>query len=104
MVARVSRNAAAFQFGGEAMKPIVIVLMQGARCRNADPSLFDAIEGAAAKEALAYCLHCPVKRECEAFIKPKKSFFDGVCGGKVWANGRHINLAIDDWYDDRIMR
>jgi WhiB family redox-sensing transcriptional regulator len=77
--------------------------MRGAACIEADPSLFDATGGVLARYALDYCRKCDVKKECEQFVNPKKSFFEGVCGGKVWLNGRNINLLYRGDGGDRIM-
>lgn len=69
-------------------------LMESAACKGADPRLFDATNGDAVDDALSYCDRCPVTRECEDYVKPRRSYFDGVCAGKVWSNGSEINLAL----------
>lgn len=61
-------------------------LMQAA-CKGADPSLFDHYEGDEVDDALSYCDRCPVIQECEEYVSPRRSYFDGVCGGKIWRNG-----------------
>ena len=85
------------------MKTLVIVLTEKAACREADPSLFDSTGGVLARYALQYCRKCPVQRECEEFVRPKKSFFEGVCGGKVWRDGRRVDLLYTAKEDDRLM-
>jgi WhiB family redox-sensing transcriptional regulator len=51
--------------------------------------------------ALGRCLRCPVARECRAAVAPEHSWFDGVCGGVLWRNGRVVaraEQAVDaDW-------
>jgi hypothetical protein len=44
-----------------------------------------ALPGALA--ALSICAVCPVPDVCLAVVAPAESFFDGVAGGRVWANG-----------------
>ena len=68
--------------------------MENAACKGANPHLFDAIEGDTVDDALSYCDRCSVVRECEEYVKPRRSYFDGVCAGKVWANGREVELAL----------
>jgi len=52
---------------------------------------FDQIEpNALADEALSYCARCPVKAECVMIVKPHESYFDGICGGIIWKNGRPV--------------
>ncbi|MFJ4412954.1 WhiB family transcriptional regulator [Streptomyces sp. NPDC088925] len=43
-----------------------------------------------AAKALAVCGWCPVRSECIAHVQPAYSKFDGVCGGRLWLNGREI--------------
>lgn len=59
-------------------------------CVGADYRLFDAINGSLALDALSYCDRCPVTVECEKHVSPRRSYFDGVCAGKVWREGRII--------------
>ena len=65
-----------------------------AACIGADPKLFDATTGETVEDALSYCDRCPVIRECETIVRPKKSYFDGVAAGKVWKDGVRIELAL----------
>ena len=72
------------------MKARVSILMREALCRDADPGLFDQTEGQQVWQALHYCARCPVTKECEEVVRPRKSFFDGVAGNKVWRNGDRV--------------
>lgn len=40
--------------------------------------------------ALADCEGCPVTRECEQVVQPRYSWFDGVCAGRAWLDGRPV--------------
>ncbi len=60
-------------------------------CVGMDPKLFDAWQGEEALQALMICAQCPVKKLCEEFVRPKRSYFDGVCGGKVWKDGMRVD-------------
>lgn len=71
-----------------------IKLLQLAECRSADPSLFDHFDLNRALPALNYCDTCPIRVECIKWVRPEKSFFDGVCGGSVWKNGKQIAMLI----------
>ncbi|MEU2593061.1 hypothetical protein ABZ649_04760 [Streptomyces albidoflavus] len=39
---------------------------------------------------LAICGWCPHRAECVEFVQPRTSRFDGVCGGRLWLNGREL--------------
>ena len=41
-----------------------------------------------ARKLLMVCQECPFRASCIARVLPKKSRFDGVCGGRLWINGR----------------
>lgn len=66
------------------------LIRQDAACIGADFTLFDALGGDRALDALSYCDRCPVIPECEALIQPRRSYFDGVAAGRVWHNGKVI--------------
>lgn len=62
--------------------------VEDAPCRGADPWLFDQSQIALAIIGLQYCIECPFKQECLELVAPSKNYFDGICGGIVWQNGR----------------
>lgn len=62
--------------------------VEEAPCRRADPWLFDQYHFDLSQPALNYCKRCRFWEECESLVEPKNSHFDGICGGKVWRNGR----------------
>jgi hypothetical protein len=70
-------------------------LMQAA-CKGANADLFDATEGDEVEDALSYCDRCPVTQTCEDYVQPRRSYFDGVCGGKVWRNGKRHTPGLFD--------
>lgn len=74
-------------------------LRENAACREAAPSLFDAVEGILVTYALSYCGKCEVVKQCEAFVRPRKSFYDGVVAGKLWRNGRIVQAGQDGLFD-----
>ena len=76
-----------------------MALTQEAACRDADPTLFDVVDGSHVKYALAYCERCPVVKECDTFVRPRKSFYDGVAAGKLWRNGRIVDPDQDALFD-----
>lgn len=41
-----------------------------------------------ADHALALCKACPFIEQCITRVDPYNSLFDGVCGGRLWRNGR----------------
>lgn len=57
-------------------------------CRNSDPWLFEQYNLALAQPALSICKECFFWDKCEDLVEPKSSYFDGVCAGKVWRNGK----------------
>ena len=65
----------------------IIDFVSNAPCRDADPWLFDQYQLDLAQPGLQYCRGCSFLEMCESLVEPSTSFFDGVCGGKVWRNG-----------------
>jgi WhiB family redox-sensing transcriptional regulator len=65
-----------------------------APCRTADPKLFDAMTVQTAQEALDYCRACELGNDCSHYVKPSTTYFDGVCAGAVWENGKRIAQLI----------
>ncbi|MFD8010332.1 WhiB family transcriptional regulator [Streptomyces sp. NPDC058955] len=61
-----------------------------AACAGLSPSVVFARRERQAAPALRACAGCPVPRECEAAVAPAESWFDGVCAGRLWRNGRPV--------------
>ncbi|MFF1507770.1 WhiB family transcriptional regulator [Streptomyces sp. NPDC058326] len=59
-----------------------------AACSGLSPSVVFARRAKEAAPALRACSACPVRRECESAVAPAESYFDGVCAGRLWRNGR----------------
>ncbi|MFJ8664555.1 WhiB family transcriptional regulator [Streptomyces sp. NPDC093600] len=64
-----------------------------AACAGLSPSIVFARRAQHAAPALRACAVCPVRRECEAAVAPAESYFDGVCAGRLWRNGRPADAA-----------
>lgn len=43
-----------------------------------------------ARRALRACNACPVTEQCLLTVDPANTWFDGVCGGRLWRNGREV--------------
>lgn len=71
-----------------------MIYLPDAACIGADPRLFDATDGEEVEDALSYCDRCPVIKECETIVRPKKSFFDGVAAGRIWQNGQQVDMTL----------
>ncbi|MFE5965103.1 WhiB family transcriptional regulator [Streptomyces sp. NPDC056463] len=61
-----------------------------AACAALSPAVVFARRVQQAAPALRACGHCPVRRECEETVAPAESYFDGVCAGRLWRNGRAV--------------
>lgn len=61
-----------------------------ARCRDADPTVFDVHWFPSAYEGLAHCAECPVRIDCLSYLEPARNEFSGICGGLVWRHGRRV--------------
>lgn len=72
-------------------------------CQTIDPAVFDVFVFPGARRALTICGRCPVTQECLDWVKPQKSFFDGVAGGVVWRNGYRVRPD-NSTREDRIVR
>ncbi|MGW1196855.1 WhiB family transcriptional regulator [Streptomyces sp. NPDC002536] len=46
----------------------------------------------AALPALRACAVCRVRRHCLEAVAPRESWFDGVCAGRLWRNGREVPI------------
>lgn len=65
-----------------------------AACADDDPRLFDATTPEDALEALQICAICLVKDECLEWVKPHKSYYDGVAAGRLWLNGQPVDVGL----------
>lgn len=72
-------------------------------CSGEDPALFDHYTFPAASEALRICSHCRFVSECMDWVRPSKSFFDGVAAGVVWRNGYRVR-GDNSTREDRIIQ
>lgn len=70
-------------------------LVAEAACRTADPYIFNFTDGPFVFMALRYCESCPVVKECDDVVRPRKSFYDGVAAGKAWRNGERVEPDSD---------
>ncbi|MET8967804.1 WhiB family transcriptional regulator [Streptomyces hydrogenans] len=61
-----------------------------AACAGLSPAVVFARRERQAAPALRACAVCPVARECEAAVAPAENWFDGVCAGRLWRNGRPV--------------
>lgn len=67
-----------------------------APCAGANPLLFETTdEQLAAQTISAYCNRCAFRAECIEHVDPRPLGFDGVCGGRLWRNGRVIGTKPD---------
>ena len=73
-----------------------------APCRNSDPWLFDQHQIDLAMSALQICKGCPFWQNCNDLVEPKSNYFDGVCAGKVWRNGR-VLAKLDSAFPNRLI-
>ncbi|MFE2374850.1 WhiB family transcriptional regulator [Streptomyces sp. NPDC059398] len=64
-----------------------------AACLGLPPDTVFARRPAEAAPALMACARCPVAQQCEDTVAPASSFFDGVCAGRLWRNGRTVALV-----------
>lgn len=44
---------------------------------------------------LALCRECPFVARCLDRVKPAESWYDGVCGGHVWRNGKVVFTPLE---------
>ncbi|MEU9199646.1 WhiB family transcriptional regulator [Streptomyces sp. NPDC048332] len=63
-----------------------------AACLGLPPETVFARNPADAAPALGACARCPVAGRCEETVAPADSWFDGVCAGRLWRNGRPVAL------------
>ena len=73
-----------------------------ASCTGEDPALFDHYTFPEASEALRICSHCRVVQECMDWVRPSKSFYDGVAAAVVWRNGYRVR-GDNSTREDRII-
>lgn len=61
-------------------------------CQGVPSWYFDATHERDATKALMFCARCPfdVMAWCVQIVDPVKSKFDGVCGGRVYRDGRDV--------------
>jgi WhiB family redox-sensing transcriptional regulator len=66
-----------------------------AACAGLPPQVVFSTRPAQALPALSACGGCPVRQECEETIAPADTWFDGVCAGRLWRNGRPVATTPD---------
>lgn len=74
----------------EPTRSLVTLLAERAPCGGLDPLWFEATDYRYAEPALEVCAACPVVALCDAVVRPRDSYFDGVAAGKVWVNGVEV--------------
>lgn len=74
-----------------------------AACSGEDPTVFDHYKFPAANEALRICANCLHTEKCMEWVRPNKSFFDGVAAGVVWRNGYRVRPD-NSTREDRFLR
>ncbi|TQE21602.1 hypothetical protein Sipo8835_37255 [Streptomyces ipomoeae] len=52
------------------------------------------------EELLKICDSCPFRAACIARVRPAKSKFDGVCGGRLWCDGQAIEACASAHSDE----
>jgi hypothetical protein len=72
------------------LRGVTTVNLEAAACRGMNPKIFDQITFPLAIRGLTVCASCTVVDECLEWVRPHKSFFDGVCAGIVWRNGYKV--------------
>jgi WhiB family redox-sensing transcriptional regulator len=61
-----------------------------AACAGLSPRVVFSKKAKEAAPALRACAACTVRRACEEAVAPAESWFDGVCGGRLWRSGRPV--------------
>jgi len=74
----------------------LIDFVNEAPCRNSDPWLFDQYQIDLALPALNICKTCIFWENCNSLVEPSSNFYDGVCAGTVWRNGRILAKLIPE--------
>lgn len=66
--------------------------VRAAPCHNMDPKIFDATTAEDGAAGLDVCRGCGLWSDCEKFIAPEESWYDGVAAGAVWKHGRIVAM------------
>lgn len=82
---------------------VLVNWLASAACAGEDPKLFDQYSFPGAQEAVRICGNCRVVDECLDWVKPNKSWFDGVSAGIVWRNGYRVRVD-NTTREDRFVR
>ena len=77
--------------------------LERAACANIDPALFDHFVFPQAASAISVCNRCTVIEQCMNWVRPSKSYFDGVAAGVVWRNGYRVRPD-NTTREDRFLR
>ena len=77
--------------------------LEAAACIGMNPLIFDAYTFPAAQTGIAICSTCTVVEECVEWVRPQKSFYDGVAAKIVWRNGYRVRPD-NSTREDRIIR
>ncbi|MGW0830804.1 hypothetical protein [Streptomyces prunicolor] len=65
---------------------------QTAACAGLPPKAVFSKKVKEAAPVLRACARCTVRRDCERIVAPADSWFDGVCGGRLYRSGRVVEI------------
>ncbi len=63
-----------------------------APCRDMEPKIFDATTAEDGLAGLEVCRSCPLWSDCEKYIAPAESYYDGIAAGAIWKDGRIVAM------------
>ena len=86
--------AAASGPGPSAAGGVAAVWSARPACAGLEPAVVFARRVKDAAPALRACARCTLHQACEAVVAPAETWFDGVCAGRLWRNGRAV-AALD---------
>ncbi|MBT2366195.1 hypothetical protein J7E88_12965 [Streptomyces sp. ISL-10] len=53
-----------------------------------DDATADSLRTPQTRALLVVCQECPFRSRCIALVMPRRSRFDGICGGRLWLDGK----------------
>lgn len=64
--------------------------LDDAACRGLPPQVFDGKTHEDVNAALATCHGCRCKRACNLWMRPGRTFYDGIAAGRLWRDGKAV--------------
>ena len=69
--------------------------LEQAACIGMPPQVFDGKSAYDIHAGIMVCRSCLVRQPCLEWLRPRRTFYDGIAGGKLWRDGKQIAVTLE---------